>query len=410
MISWRFLYPLTLGLLGIALGLFWFWQAAKAPAPILESLSPDSLPKLQDTGRQAGLEEAIQASLRYLEGRQADETLPFGGGYVTVGRLRQTLKVFSALLAQDLTPTGWQDELSRRFTLYRLARPRDPWPLETLRRVRQKDRGQVLVTGYFLPMLPASLEQTEDFPYPIYAVPGNLVRVRLSDFDPQLPLRTLSGRVVGGCLVPYYTREEIDFGQSLEGVAQILAWLASPVDGLLLHIQGSGVLRLSDGTDHHVHFSGSNGHLYGSVGRWLIDKGLLSPKEADWQGIRAWVEAHPESLREALASNPRYIFFRWEDKGPIGSLGEVLTPRRSVALDQSIYPPGALCFLQTELPDSNPDFPPRPWQAFVCNQDEGNAIKGPRRLDLYLGEGDAAGQVAGRLKTPGELYLLVAKD
>ncbi|MCK4425634.1 MAG: transglycosylase, partial [Deltaproteobacteria bacterium] len=132
---------------------------------------------------------------------------------------------------------------------------------------------------------------------------------------------------------------------------------------------------------------------------------------ADWPGIRAWAQENPEEFRKAYAANPRYIFFRWEKEGPIGTLGEVLTPMRSVALDHKIYPPGILCFLQVPMPVSRSiNGGAEIFQGFVCNQDTGSAIKGPHRLDLYCGEGDEAGYVAGRLKAPGSLYLLLLRD
>ncbi len=84
---------------------------------------------------------------------------------------------------------------------------------------------------------------------------------------------------------------------------------------------------------------------------------------------------------------------------------------RSVALDPTIYPSGALCFLQAPLPlDKSIHTGARVFQGFVCNQDTGSAIKGPYRLDIYCGEGDKAGHLAGRLRAQGSVYLFLLRD
>ncbi|MDL1957835.1 MAG: MltA domain-containing protein [Deltaproteobacteria bacterium] len=396
---WIFLIGL-IGAIGGLVVLYRLLWLPTPPVPLIEQVPIEQLPAFEDPKDKKGLQNAVSASLEYLEGRKDEEQIPWGNESVTVGILEKTLKAFSRLLDQNLTQEELQKEIRRLFIVYRVTGD-----------VKGKGfAGPVLVTGYFQPELEASLKADEEFSYPIYETPPNLIRITLNDFDSSLPRKTLWGRIFGQSLIPYYTRADIDNGKKLKG-ADVLAWLRSPLDGLMLHIQGSGILRFQDGSKRYIHYASSNGHPYHSIGQWLIDKGLLRKDQADWPGIRAWAQENPEEFRKAFAANPRYIFFRWEKEGPIGTLGEVLTPMRSVALDHKIYPPGIPCFLQVPMPVSRSIHGGAEiFQGFVCNQDTGSAIKGPYRLDLYCGEGDEAGYLAGRLKAPGSLYLLLLRD
>jgi len=382
--------------------LFWLpTPPVSLPVPLIERVPIEQLPDFKDVKDKKGLQKAVSASLEYLERYKDEKQIPWGNESITAGILKKTLKAFSGLLDQEgLNQEGFQREIRRLFIVYKV----------TGGKKGKVPAGPVLVTGYFQPELAASLETDEEFSYPIYEIPPDLIRIALHDFDSSLPCKTLCGRVSGQSLIPYYTRADIDNGKKL-GCAGVLAWLRSPLDGLILHIQGSGVLRLQDGSRKHIHYASSNGYPYRSIGRWLIDNGLLHKDQADWPGIRSWAQKNQEEFRKALAANPRYIFFRWEKEGPIGKLGKVLTPMRSVALDHKIYPPGLLCFLQVPIPVSRSIREDAGiFRGFVCNQDTGSAVKGPHRLDLYCGEGDEAGYLAGRLKTPGSLYLLLLRD
>jgi membrane-bound lytic murein transglycosylase A len=401
------LWILFIGLIGALVVLYrLFWPPAppvQVPLPVpllIEQVPVEQLPAFEDLNDKKSLQKAVSASLEYLEKRKDEEQIPWGNESITAGTLKRTLKAFFSLLDQNLKQEDLQREIHRLFMVYRITGDEKG----------KGPAGPFLVTGYFQPELAASLKADEEFYYPIYETPPDLIRIALNDFDSSLPRETLYGRVFGQSLIPYYTRAEIDNGSKLKH-ARVLAWLHSPLDGLMLHIQGSGVLQFQDKSRRYVHYASSNGHPYHSIGRWLIDKGLLRMDQADWPGISAWAQKNPKEFRKAFAANPRYIFFKWEKEGPIGTLGEVLTPMRSVALDHKIYPPGALCFLRVPMPVSRmADAGVRIFQGFVCNQDTGSAIKGPYRLDLYCGEGDEAGQLAGRMKAPGSLYMLLLRD
>lgn len=240
--------------------------------------------------------------------------------------------------------------------------------------VVRRVRRPVLLTAYYEPVLPAHRRRDERYRVPLYARPPDLV----------------DG-------VPYVSRGEIDAG-ALAGRGLEIAWLEDPIDLFFLQVQGSGRLEFEDGRTIGAHFAGTNGRPYTSVGRVMIDRGLLSPDHASAGDIRGALAAMPEAERRALlAENERYVFFALQE-GPVrGSLGVPLTPGRSVAADPHLVPPGTLAYLETPT-----------YRRFVVVQDTGAAIKGPR-VDLFLGAGDGVAATAGRTKERGRLYLLAPR-
>jgi membrane-bound lytic murein transglycosylase A len=190
-----------------------------------------------------------------------------------------------------------------------------------------------------------------------------------------------------------------------------IAYLVDPVDALILQIQGSGKLRITerDGSQKmiRVAFAGTNEQPYRSVGRWLLDQGLI--RDASWPGIKAWIAANPARVQEMLWSNPRMVFFREEaldaataSLGPRGAQGVPLTEGRSIAVDRESIPLGAPVWLQTSGAALNT-------QRMVIAQDVGGAILGSVRADYYMGSGDAAGELAGRLKQGLQLWVFWPK-
>lgn len=260
-----------------------------------------------------------------------------------------------------------------------------------------KVRDPLHLTAYFEPEIAASLEAGEAFRHAIYARPPDLVTVAPRDLDAECGCRTLAGRVEDGALVPYFSRAEIDAG-ALADEGLELAWAADPVDLLMLHVQGSGLLRLPDGRRVGVRFAATNGRPYRSVARALVERGLVPPGQADWARIRAAIASRPEEEQEALlATNPRYVFFRIAAGEVTGSLGVPLTPGRSIAADPRLVPPGTLAYLATPSV-----------RRFVVVQDTGGAITGAH-ADLFLGAGAAAGAAAERTNERGALYLFLPR-
>ena len=262
-----------------------------------------------------------------------------------------------------------------------------------------------LFTGYFEPIIEASRERSPRYHEPIYALPRDHVSVRLGAFDPDLEGRRIVGRVENGRLVPYRQRGEIAAG-AIDETADVLFWARDTLDVFILQVQGSGIVALPDGTRTRIGFAGHNGHDYGSVGRFLIERGELDAGRAGWEDIRAWLEANPETMRETLAVNRRFIFFREIDgDGPIGASGVTLTAERSLAVDPKHVPLNVPVWLDAEHPDGDAER----LQRLMLAQDTGNAIRGAVRGDFYWGTGRAALDKAGRMKSRGAYYILVPR-
>ena len=244
-----------------------------------------------------------------------------------------------------------------------------------------------LLTGYYEPLLEASREPTARHTVPLYRPPA-----------------TLQSRK------PWYSRQEME--TLPEARAQLrgreIAWLADPLDALVLQIQGSGRLRVTerDGSQRMVRlaFAGSNEHPYRSVGGWLQQQGAL--RDASWPAIKAWAQSNPQRLQEMLWSNPRTVFFREEPLGeldaafgPRGAQGVALTPGRSIAVDRESIPYGTPVWLASNGPLLQ-------LRRLVLAQDTGSAIVGAVRADYFAGWGAEAGDLAGRLKQPLRMWVL----
>jgi membrane-bound lytic murein transglycosylase A len=289
-------------------------------------------------------------------------------------------------LCQELgSPSAPRDDtavrawLQQRFTPYR---------------VEALDSQRVgLATGYFEPLFEAS------------RVPRGAFRHALH--------RTPTGWVSGQ---RWYTRKE---SQTVAGAraalqGRELAYLTDPVDVLMLQIQGSGRLSITEPDGRRVlvrmAFAGHNEHSYESVARWLIARGEIARHDAGWPAIRAWAKRNPERVDEMLWSNPRLVFFKEEplpdpSVGPRGAQGVALTAERSIAVDPKSIPYGTPVWLSTTEPTSN-----RPLRRLMVAQDTGGAIVGAVRADYFWGAGDRAEREASRMKHPLEMWVLVPRS
>jgi membrane-bound lytic murein transglycosylase A len=214
----------------------------------------------------------------------------------------------------------------------------------------------------------------------------------------------LRGRIAGRKLVPYYERAEWAAEESRRA-GNAMLWLDDPVDYFFLQIQGSGQVVLDDGSRVRIGYADQNGHPYRSIGTWLIERGELKAHAASMQGIKAWAAANPQRLQELLNANPSLVFFRElkaEGSGPPGALGVPLAPERSIAVDPRHTPLGAPVWLATTQPNST-----QPLIRLMLAQDTGGAIRGPVRADFYWGSGPEAGQLAGRMKQSGRMWVLL---
>lgn len=261
-----------------------------------------------------------------------------------------------------------------------------------------------MVTGYYEPLLNGSRKPDRRNAFPVHGVPDNLLTIELGDLFPELKGKRVRGRVEGNKVVPYWSRGEI-LAQESRLPAKTLAWVDDAIELFFLQIQGSGRIRLPDGSMLRVNYADQNGHPYRSIGRILVDRGDLKLEEASMQGIQAWARANPARLNELLDSNPSYVFFREmpaSDDGPIGALGVPLTAERSIAIDPRSIPLGAPVFLATTRPNSA-----QPMNRLVLAQDTGGAIRGAVRADFFWGFGREAGAQAGRMKQNGRMWVLL---
>lgn len=261
-----------------------------------------------------------------------------------------------------------------------------------------------LVTGYYEPLLHGSRTPSETYRFPIYSVPDDLLTIEVDELFPELKGERVRGRRENGHVVPYYTRGEIEQGVgSLRG--REILWVDDAVELFFLHIQGSGRVQLENGEIVRVGYANHNGHPYRSVGRILIDRGELTIAGASMQGIKQWGQDNPDRLQALLAENPAYVFFRElppDIGGPIGALGVPITPGRSIAVDEKSVPLGAPVYLSTSWPNSD-----KPLSRLMFAQDKGSAIKGAVRADFFWGFGDEAGELAGRMRQSGQMWVLL---
>ena len=325
----------------------------------------------------------------------------------------RSAELWPALRAGCAKPApGWAAVCARASTF---LPPDDGFARDFLQRELQAYRvesltGEVqgLATGYFEPLLLASRKPRPGFAVALHRPPPDLAQRK-----------------------PYWTRQQLDSLPAAQAGlrGQEIAYLASALDLLVLQIQGSGRLRISepDGSSRlvRVAFAGSNDQAYGSVGRWLINQGELQADAANWPAIRDWGQrASPQRLQQMLWSNPRVVFFREEalpdevatgdgvsgqtgqtgplwPNGPKGAQGVPLSAGRSVAVDPQAVPYGTPLWLDTTAPLSA-----TPLRRLVMAQDTGTAITGAVRVDYFWGGGDAAEQQAGRMKQPLRVWAL----
>jgi membrane-bound lytic murein transglycosylase A len=243
-----------------------------------------------------------------------------------------------------------------------------------------EDGTPMLFTGYYEPELRGARERGGRFDVPLYSLPAEAPRGQ-----------------------PWLTRAEIE-GGALAGRDLEIAWLDDPVEAFFLQIQGSGRLRLPDGSMMRLGYAGGNGHPFTSVGRELVARGALEPHAVSMKAIKAWVAANPEEGAAVLRSNASFVFFREVSevppgKGPLGAMNRSITALRSLAVDPRFVPLGAPVWIEREGAD--------PMHRLMVAQDTGGAIKGAQRADIFFGTGPRAGERAGQVRDGGRMVVLL---
>lgn len=260
-----------------------------------------------------------------------------------------------------------------------------------------KERG--FVTAYFEPEVEASRVRTDEFSYPLYRRPHDLVKLDPTNKPESLDPSLEWARKTDDGFLEFYDRGQIDSG-ALDARGLELFWLKSVVEGFYIHIQGSARLLFRDGTSARVSYAGKTGHPYTSIGKLLVKREVMPLEEANMVNIRTWLEADLERGIKVLHANRSFIFFTEieghdPDFGPIAAAGVQLTAGRSLAVDKSIHAYGTPVWLSTQkpLPDQTSNF-----QRLMIAQDTGSAIVGEQRGDIFIGSGKEAGIIAGSVR------------
>lgn len=338
----------------------------------------------------ARLLQAIEHSLRYLrseKGRRdyAAYTAPGQPGAALGSNLHQrvirSLERFRHLVHIHRSAAELQAAVKREFVFYQS--------------IGSDGQGRVEFTGYYAPTYRASLVPTAEYRYPLFRRPPNLEQW------PQ----------------PHPTRLELEGADGLQwrkgplrGLE--LVYLRDRLEAFLVHVQGSAELQLPNGRRFTVGYAAKTNHPYTSIGQELIRDGKIAREELTLPRLVAYFKANPAELDRYLPRNASFVFFEYtQGRPPTGSLSTPVTPERSIATDKALMPPGALAVIDTKIPlKAQGQWQPTPVSRFVLDQDTGSAIRGPGRVDIFMGTGDVAKARAGLINTPGQLYYLLLRE
>jgi membrane-bound lytic murein transglycosylase A len=265
-------------------------------------------------------------------------------------------------------------------------------------------RGAGFLTGYYEPIVPGSLIETEAFGWPILARPADLVSFPPDAAPPGFPEGVAAAqRMADGSLRPYDDRGAIERKRR-----DPIVWVRDAVEAYLIHVQGSAQIELPDGRRVRLAYDGRNGLPYQSIGRMLIEAGAIEERAMSLASLKAWLRAaglgEGGKGLELMRSNRSFVFFRLVEAfdpglGPIGGAGAALTPLRSIAVDRSLWSYSLPFFIEADLPWTQDA--PRPFRRLTIAQDTGSAIVGEARADIFFGSGDAAGARAGAIRHAG---------
>ncbi len=276
--------------------------------------------------------------------------------------------------------------------------------------------GEGFLTGYYEVEVEARREKEPGFAAPVLARPADLVTLNETPLiSPDGVSLTSARRRPGGGLEPFSERREIEEDDSARYGAPI-AYVRDPVELFLMQVQGSARLRFADGALLALTYDGRNGHPYTSIGRLLIERGIVAAKQMSLdllkETLRKLGQARGETGRLLMQQNKSYVFFRVDNSseralGPIGGQGCALTPLRSIAVDRSLWCYGLPFFISANIPWRSEK--PSRFARLVIAQDTGSAILGAARADLYLGSGPLAGSLAGGLRHGANFTVLLPR-
>ncbi len=344
----------------------------------LQKIDRSMYPRFGDAwylAKGTGLRRSVEQSIDYL--RKPSSHSFFPSGEITHDRVLTSLERFLKVLDQADSPEALDRLIGEQFDVYSS--------------VGYDGSGTVLFTGYYSPIFDGSLTRTDRFSVPLYRLPPG--------FEKDPDGNPIQGR--------WHTRQEIEAGNLLAG--NEIAWLADRFEAYILTVQGSGFVRLPDGTLFEIGYAGHNGYDYTSIGRMLVQDGKIRSDRLSLDSLLRYFHEHPEDLDHYLYQNKRYVFFQEAHGGPFGCLGAPVTTHHSIATDKDIFPRAALAFVDTLIPWQDVRST-RPFRSFVLDQDRGAAIRAPGRCDIYTGVGEQAGRLAGFTYHEGRLYYLFARE
>jgi len=395
---------IAIGLLSVCLFLAWggyrffCMKPSKKIEHTLVPVSEELIPNFSESLNGDGLMEALQLQIDKMKGGNLDREVPWGETMVPRRRIFHTLQLFKSLLEKKGL-ASIQHEIAQHFLVFQSS--------------GIKQKGNVLFTGYYQPVIDARKKPTGDYQYPVYRKPSDLQVLDLSKISSQYAGKKIGLRVEDGEIKPYFNREAIDDEMVLAGRGLELVYLNDFLDRYMLHIQGSGIMKLEDGQEIRVRFAGSNHFPYVSLGNLLQQDGKIKAKKMSLKAIRQYYQENPDEITRYLNHNRRYIFFEECTGNVTGSEGVALTPGRSIATDKTLFPGGGLAFIvckRTVLNQRGAIVERYPIDRFVVDQDTGAAMEGPGRADIFWGTGEEAGEIAGGMKEIGKLYYLLIKE
>lgn len=362
------------------------WDRPLPPGTSALRLLPDGWPRPDLAHQWADRERILPAldnSIDWMTRPSSASHFPVAG--ISHQLAEDSLRRFRELLTESANSAAFVRAFEREFDVYQSV----GW---------DGRGGGTLFTAYCTPILDGSLTRDATYRFPLYGLPADLAK---GDGG-----QILGQRLADGRLRPYPTRAEIENGALLDGQGLELCWLADPLDAFIAHVNGSAVVRLPDGKLFRLGYAGKNGAEYASLRAELERRGELRGDERGLEGLRRWAARTPErDVLDALHVNPSYVFFTPIDGTPRGSLNVPVTARRTLATDKSIFPRGALVYVDAGGSRRGG----RSFHQLMLDQDTGGAIRTAGRADLYLGTGDYAEKLAGETVLEGQMYYLFLK-
>ena len=369
-----------------------------SPSDALKKTGWWGRPNFYDDLDMRSLLAAIEKNNKFLNRLPADRVFTYGNQKYSVKEVKESFRHFISILKESEDRSDLNYRIIRDFNIYTS--------------IGFDSTKKVLFTGYYEPVIKGNYKKTDDYQYPIYSKPDDLIEIKLGDFRRSFKGKRIIARIKDGAVTPYHDRKSIDLSGFLSGQGLEIAWLSDPLDAFFLHIQGSGIIKMPDGSKINVNYAAANGREYRSIGRLLIKEGKIPKEMMSMKAIREYLKSNPEEMERVLFHNESYIFFRVVEQGPIGSTGVPVTAGRSIASDTRIFPKGGLAFIETEIPVTDEEGNVTGWEKisrFVVAQDAGGAIKGPGRADIFFGTGKESAKLAGAMNREGRLFFLIKK-